>query len=159
MYKEDIKMVNIMNTNVYKEVLNVISSLVKEDYDKISKDYIDFLKSNCNNEYESKYDVSKPFEEQELLEGTKYILFYLFEKFGATDSQKIKIRSIKADYEKKLEENKQKDNTYEIFKNRQNDLNKKILNNSKENIEIVEYKREKWYKGLFSKILKIFRLN
>ena len=40
-------------------------NLFKEKYDKIPKEYIEFLKSNCNNEYEFYYDNSKNFEEQE----------------------------------------------------------------------------------------------
>lgn len=37
-------MINTVYTNAYKEVLIVISNLVKEDYEKIPKEYIKFLK-------------------------------------------------------------------------------------------------------------------
>ena len=38
--------------NAYKEVLVILDNLIKEDYDKIPKEYIDFLTANCNNNYE-----------------------------------------------------------------------------------------------------------
>ena len=88
-------MVNTSYANAYKEVLIVINNLVKEDYEKIPKEYIEFLEDNCNNDYEFKYDTSKSFDKQELLDDTKYILFGLFEKFGATEIQKAKIKSFK----------------------------------------------------------------
>ncbi len=78
-------MVNVNYSNAYTEVLTVINNLRYEDYKKIPKNYIDFLKSNCNKDYKFKYDTLKPFNEQVLLDDTKYILFGLFERFGATE--------------------------------------------------------------------------
>ncbi len=112
-------MINTKYANAYKEVLCVINNLIKEDYEKIPKEYINFLKENCNNEYEFEYDSSKSFKEQELLDETKYILFGLFEKYGATDIQKIKIESYKANYRNKLEEQKrEKYDPNKLFENK-----------------------------------------
>ena len=83
-------MVKTNYANAYKEVLVILNNLIKEDYDKIPKKYIEFLTENCNNDYEFYYDTSKTFEQQELLDDTKYILFGLFEKFGSTELQKEK---------------------------------------------------------------------
>ena len=107
-HKEKNKMLKTNYANAYKEVLIILDNLIKEDYDKIPKEYIEFLKSNCNNEYEFYYDNSKTFEEQELLDDTKYILFGLFEKFGATELQKEKIKNLKIptiERQKKKKEN------------------------------------------------------
>ena len=110
-------MVKTNYANAYKEVLIILDNLIKEDYDKIPKEYIEFLKSNCNNEYEFYYDNSKTFEEQELLDDTKYILFGLLEKFGATEIQKEKIKNFKDNYYRKIEEEKREQyNPDDIFK-------------------------------------------
>ena len=101
-------MVKTNYADAYKEVLVIINNLIKEDYNKIPKEYIDFLETNCNNDYEFYYDTSKTFEEQDLLDDTKYILFGLFEKFGATELQKEKIKSFKNNYYNMLEEEKRK---------------------------------------------------
>lgn len=145
-----------MNTkyaNAYKEVLCVINNLIKEDYEKISKEYIEFLKENCNNEYKFEFDKLKPFNEQQLLDDTKYILFGLFEKFGATDIQKAKIKSYKINYQIKLEEQKRKKYNPEVLELKSQKSNTKIPN---EKIDLIEYKEKRWYKRLLNRILKIF---
>ena len=121
-------MIETNYANAYKEVLVILDHLIKEDYNKIPKNYIEFLKSNCNNEYEFYYDNSKTFEEQELLDDTKYILFGLFEKFGATKSQKDTIKAFKNNYYNKLEnEKREKYNPDCVFKTVNNE---KTTNNS-----------------------------
>lgn len=158
LYKEKIKMTNTSYANAYKEVLVVINNLVKQDYEKIPKEYIEFLKKNCNSEYEFKYDISKSFHEQDLLDDTKYILFGLFEKFGATDVQRAKIKAFKTNYNNKLEEQKREQyNPKEIFKSKQNDFNKPTQKQQEEKLGIIEYKEQKWYKKIFLIVFKIFR--
>lgn len=150
-------MVNTSYANAYKEVLIVINNLVKEDYEKIPKEYIEFLGDNCNNDYEFKYDTSKSFDKQELLDDTKYILFGLFEKFGATEIQKAKIKSFKTNYNNKLEEKKrEKYNPENIFKNKQNNFYTQISEKQEEKLELIEYKEQRWYQKIFARILKIF---
>ena len=103
--------------NAYKEVLVILGKLNAEDYNKIPQEYIDFFVANCNNEYEFYYDSSKTFEEQELLEDTEYILFGLFEKYGATEIQMKKIKDFRKSYYAKLEqEKKELYNPNDIFK-------------------------------------------
>ena len=139
--------------NAYKEVLVVLKQLTEEDYKKIPKEYIEFLKENCNPNYEFEYDVSKDFEEQNLMNDTKYILFGLFEKFGATDYQKEKIRNFKINYNNKMEEIKREQyNPNDIFK--KDDIQEK---KQTENIQLVEYKKVNWYKKIFLKICDLIR--
>jgi hypothetical protein len=145
-------MVKTNYANAYKEVLIVLDNLIKEDYDKIPKEYIEFLKSNCNNEYEFYYDNSKTFEEQELLDYTKYILFGLFEKFGATELQKEKIKNFKKNYYNKLEEEKRNlYNSENIFKE------KKVEKNENINLVIKENKKENFINKILKFIKNIFR--
>ena len=119
-------MVKTNYANAYKEVLVILDNLIKEDYDKIPKEYIDFLTANCNNDYEFYYDTSKTFEQQELLDYTKYILFGLFEKFGSTELQKEKIKAFKNGYYRKLEEEKKAKYNTDIFKNINNHMQKQL---------------------------------
>ena len=145
-------MVKTNYANAYKEVLVILDNLIKEDYDKIPKEYIEFLKSNCNNEYEFYYDNSKTFEEQELLDDTKYILFGLFEKFGATELQKEKIKNFKKNYYNKLEEEKRNlYNSENIFKE------KKVEKNENINLVIKENKKENFINKILKFIKNIFR--
>lgn len=133
--------------NAYKEVLIIINNLVKQDYEKIPKKYIEYLEENCNNDYKFEYDKTKSFNEQNLLDDTKYILFGLFEKFGATDKQKSMIKSFKINCNKKLDEKKKEQyNLDNIFKNKiENSIDNEITNNLP-----IEVNKE----NIFTKILK-----
>lgn len=150
-------MVDISYANAYKEVLVVIRSLVKEDYEKIPKEYIEFLEENCNKNYDFNYDTSKNFDQQPLLEDTKYILFGLFEKFGATETQQENIKFLKNNYNNKLEEQKLGFNSEEIFNRKQKCFNNPILDKKEVTLEMTEYNKQKWYQKIFIKILKVFR--
>ena len=91
------------------------------------------------------------------MDDTKYILFGLFEKFGATEIQKAKIKSFKTNYNNKLEEKKrEKYNPENIFKNKQNNFYTQIPEKQEEKLELIEYKEQRWYKKIFARILKIF---
>ena len=147
--------------NSYKEVLIILDNLIKEDYDKIPKEYIKFLKSNCNNEYEFYYDNSKTFEEQELLDDTKYILFGLFEKFGATEIQKEKIKNFKDNYYRKIEEEKREQyNPDDILKKVNTNIKTTIIETSENNsnTKLIKYK-ETFFTKLKNFLLKILHIN
>ena len=153
-------MIKTNYANAYKEVLVILDNLIKEDYNKIPKEYIEFLTTNCNNDYEFKYDNSKAFEEQELLDDTKYILFGLFEKFGATELQKEKIKAFKNNYYNQLEkEKREKYNSDNIFKNE----NKTEVSNTEKledniNTALLEYK-ESFFTKFKKFIFKILHIN
>ena len=91
-------MVKTIHANAYKEVLVVLNYLVEEDYNKIPKEYIEYLENNCNNDYDFKYNTSKSFYEQDFLDETKYILFGLFERYWATYHQRMRINTFKTNY-------------------------------------------------------------
>ena len=131
-------MINTKYANAYKEVLAVLNNLVKEDYEKIPGEYIEFFETNCNNDYDFEYDTSKSFSEQDFLDDTKYILCGLFEKFGATEMQKSKIMAFRTSYYNKLEEEKRKKyNPDDIFKKEDN-----IAQEKPKSMGLIVYKKE-----------------
>lgn len=132
-------MINAKYANAYVEVLAIINNLVEEDYKKIPEEYIEFLKLNCSKDYNFYYDDTKSFNDQNLMEETKYILFFLFEKFGATDKQKEKINAFKIKYYNKLEEDKREkyNQNYNVIK-KQDVIEKDIIPNN--SLALVEDK-------------------
>ena len=82
-------------SDAYVEVLETLYNLKEDDYNKIPKEYIAVLKQKSNKEYTFKYDSAKSFQEQNLSQNAKLILFFFFEKFGANQNQKRKIREFK----------------------------------------------------------------
>ena len=149
-------MVKTNYANAYKEVLVILDNLIKEDYNKIPKAYIEFLIANCNNDYEFYYDTSKTFDQQELLDDTKYILFGLFEKFGSTELQQKEIKAFKNNYYRKLDEEKKTKYNTDIFQDRNKHKQEKYKENIITNeVAMVEYK-ESLYRKIINKIKEIF---
>ena len=150
-------MVKTNYADAYKEVLVILDNLIKEDYDKIPKEYIEFLTANCNNDYEFYYDNSKTFEEQELLDDTKYILFGLFEKFGATELQKEKIKAFKNSYYIKKEEEKKEKYNVDIFQSRNSFKQAhNIEENTNKNVVALMEHKDSIIKKIINKIKSIF---
>ncbi len=149
-------MENINLANAYTEAVVIINNLKKEDYDKIPISYINYLEENCNPNYEFKYDISKRFSQQKVLDETKSVMFYLFEKFGATDKQKQIVENYKKLYYQKIEEEKKKIyDPNDIFKQSNKSTIENIVENSSNDNKIIIYNEQQ---NIFSKIIKKIKL-
>ena len=140
----------------YSEILEILKYIPIEDYNRIPKEKIEIFETYANKEYTFEYDPNKTLKEQNVSNITKEIIILLFRDCWATEVQRNKIIA-KQNYDRiKLEEKKkEKYNPNDLF--RKNDINKNILNQSKENMQVIEYKEQKLYQKIFTKILKIFR--
>lgn len=146
--------VNIEYANAYSEVLEVLNHMSKEDYNKIPKDTLEMFQTNCNNEYQFRYDLNKKFEEQGISKRAKLILAILFRDYWATPYQKEKIIA-KQNYERqKLEQQKfEKYNPERLFENKRQPIIEKVKNIS----SMIEVKKEKWYQKIFKVIKNLFK--
>lgn len=131
---------NLEYANAYSEVLEILSYLSKEDYDKIPKEKIDFFETNCNKNYKFCYDMNKTLDEQDVSKKAKIIIAILFRDYWATDKQREKIKA-KEEYDRNIRKQ-------EISKNYNNQENKNLLNENK----IIVYEESRMRK-LISKIL------
>lgn len=146
--------VNIEYANAYSEVLEVLNHMSKEDYNKIPKDMLEMFQTNCNNEYQFRYDLNKKFEEQGISKRAKLILAILFRDYWATPYQKEKIIA-KQNYERqKLEQQKfEKYNPERLFENKRQPIIEEVKNIS----SMIEVKKEKWYQKIFKVIKNLFK--
>lgn len=146
--------VNIEYANAYSEVLEVLNHMSKEDYNKIPKDMLEIFQTNCNNEYQFRYDLNKEFEEQGISKRAKLILAILFRDYWATPYQKEKIIA-KQNYERqKLEQQKfEKYNPERLFENKRQPIIEEVKNIS----SMIEVKKEKWYQKIFKVIKNLFK--
>lgn len=146
--------VNIEYANAYNEVLEVLNHMSKEDYNKIPKDMLEMFQTNCNNEYQFRYDLNKEFEEQGISKRAKLILAILFRDYWATPYQKEKIIA-KQNYERqKLEQQKfEKYNPERLFENKRQPIIEEVKNIS----SMIEVKKEKWYQKIFKVIKNLFK--
>lgn len=146
-------MQNVEYANAYSEVLEILRYVSIDDFNKIPKEQIDFLKNNSNTDYDFFYNPYKTLDEQNISKRAKAIIAIIFKDYWATDIQREKIIA-KQNYDRmQLEKEKQaRYSSNDIFKN------KKIENigNSTETYAMIEYK-ETFIDKIIKKIKKIFK--
>ena len=141
----------------YKQVIEILKYVPQESVDKIPKEMIKTFKINMDDKYDFKIDISKSFEEQDILEETKAILANIFRDYWATPKQKERILE-KERNDREIEENikREKYNPDNLFKKKQKVIqqNEEIQNNLP-----VEIKKEKFYEKIINFLKKIFHIN
>ena len=87
----------------YVEVLEILKYISREEYEKIPKEYIEFLNENKNKNYKYKYNQNSP----QTLRKTDAIIVYLYKNYIATSEEreniekKLKLNSQRAEIEKR----------------------------------------------------------
>lgn len=148
-------------SKAYKEVVEILKYVPKESIEKIPQKMRDTFTTKMDNTYNFSIDISKSFEEQELLDETKAILANIFRDYWATPYQKERIQAKERYDMEKIEEEKRAKYNSDIFKIRENKKteNKVEEDNTKSNILPVEVKKERFYEKLINFFKKIFSLN
>ena len=148
-------MINKEYSIAISKTLEILNHTKKEDINKISSKFLEFLHNNASKDYIPSLDFSKPLKEMNLDSKTIGILSIINKKYWCNYTErkafeeKLKQNEIK--YQKDL---KEKYNSNELFKD------KELINMSNSNCkDLTEYTKRKWYKKLFAKILEIFRKN
>lgn len=124
----------------YKEVLEVLRYMSKEDVNKVPEDMILTFETKQDKNHTFKIDVNKSIEEQNLLEETKDILSNIFRDYWATPQQREKIIARENFEREKIElEKRERYNPDKIFENRNtvNEETYKVVDNE---LTVVENK-------------------
>ena len=142
------------------EVDEILNYLNQEEYKKISKEVIQAIKDNKDNEYNWKYDETKELKDQDVSKDTIAILSYLNTKYLLNEEQRKVMEQIhqinEYKYQKELSKKINFDN---IFKNDASKTNVKqesiadLTNESvSKNTELIEIKE-----NIFQKIIRKIR--
>ena len=140
----------------YKEVLEVLKYMSKEDVKKVPKDMILTFETKQDKNHIFEIDVNQSIEEQNLLEETKDILANIFRDYWATPEQKEKIIARENFEREKIElEKRERYNPDKIFENRNyiKEESYKVVDNE---LTVVENKT--WSEKIIDFIKSIFRL-
>lgn len=150
--------ISIEYANAYTEVLEILSKMSKNDYNKIPRDMIQVFEIYSNKEYAFKYDLKKDFDQQGISKRAKLILAILFRDYWANDNQREKIIA-KQNYDRqKLEEEKRKIYNTDIFKNKENNIETDGIANISEQVNMIQYEhKESIIKKIINKLKSIFR--
>ena len=135
----------------YSEANYIISKMSEELREKIPIELIEFIYKNDNKQYQIN---EKSIKNLELHEDTKRILSVIYTDYIAIEEEIKIIKNKEKLLELKKEEEKKKKYEVDVFENKENNIQK--FTNSKTDMIIGD--KEKWYKKLFNKIKKIFKL-
>lgn len=137
----------------YTEVLEIINHFSEDEYKKIQKEKIDFYEKHKDREYDFKINPNIDLAEQNISRKAKAILVSLFRDYFATDKQKEILKNLLQQNQEKLEKEKYlKYNPDNIF-NKSYDNN---INDSKDEVALVEIKNEVWYRKIVNFFKRIF---
>ena len=131
----------------YTEVIEILKHIPKEEYDKIPETEIQFYENNCDKNYKYVYDENKTIKEQPISREANAVIISIYMNYFANEKQKeiidevLKQNSINQEKEKK-----EKYNTENIFKEK-----------NQENLPIqVSEKKENIIKRIINKIKGLF---
>lgn len=158
--KKTIKNLNsensLNNINIaFAETYDIIKHSNNDIQSKISPKFMSLLMSAKDNSYRVNIDYEKPLDEQ-IQHETKVVLGIIYRDYLCTPEKRQELIRNETELLERIEKEKnEKYSVDNLFKNRQNPLNiqQQEANQSNEQNEIIEYKKEKWYE----KIVRFFR--
>lgn len=86
-------MVKVEYANAYKEVLDILKYVSKEDFDKIPAKKIKMFSKYANYDYDFEYNPEITLKEQNVSDIAQTIIAILFRDYWATNGQREKILS------------------------------------------------------------------
>ena len=139
------------------EVLDILNHTNKEDVARIPQSFIKFLTNISSKTYKVKFNHEQPINGLNLKKQTKELLGFIYITWWCDKEEREKYKKLIHESNIKNEEIKEKYNVNDIFKNKKENQEHKIIQN--ENVmktSIAEYKKENIFKRVLNKILSFF---
>lgn len=151
-------------TETYKqaftEVLEILSYLSKDNYNKISKELINAIESNRDIDYLYYIDTTKSLEEQEMLEETRAILFNIYRDYLADNNTKQQILNYQ-NQENIVKEQIKSQNIKinDMFTQKSKINGDEVKDISYENVALIEVKpKTNIFNKIINKIKSLFKM-
>lgn len=139
------------------EVLDILNHTNKEDVARIPQSFIKFLTNISSKSYKVKFNHEQPINGLNLKKQTKELLGFIYITWWCNKEEHEKYKNIIHENNMKKEKINEKYNRNDIFKNKKENQEHKIIQN--ENVmktSIAEYKKGNILKKVFNKILSFF---
>ena len=139
------------------EVLDILNHTNKEDVARIPQSFIKFLTNISSKSYKVKFNHEQPINGLNLKKQTRELLGFIYITWWCDKEEREKYKKLIQESNIKNEEIKEKYNVNDIFKNKKEKQEHKIIQN--ENVmktSIAEYKKENIFKRVLNNILSFF---
>ena len=142
-------MIDNVYRNAFKEVNEILKNTDKELVDKIPQKFMNFIKDNMNENYETNIRNDVDIDKQKLLNETEAILSLIYRSYWATDEEKQEF----AEKDKnELIKNNQDENIYNLFEKKKN-INKVTVD---KNLMVI--KKESLFKNFINKLKHFLKI-
>ena len=151
------KMREIEYSEAALKVLDILNHTNKEDVARIPQSFIKFLTNISSKSYKVKFNHEQPINGLNLKKQTRELLGFIYITWWCDKEEREKYKKLIQESNIKNEEIKEKYNVNDIFKNKKEKQEHKIIQN--ENVmktSIAEYKKENIFKRVLNKILSFF---
>ena len=139
------------------EVLDILNYTDKEDVARIPQSFIKFLTDISSKNYKAKFNHEQPINGLNLKKQTKELLGFIYITWWANSEEREKYKKLIHNENSTKEEIKESYNVNNIFKNKKEEKENKIIQNeSTMETSIAEYKKESLLKKFLNKILSFF---
>ena len=147
----------IKTRDTFTELSEIFKYLDKDILKKIPQKLIDEINKNKNTEYQFVFEEDKSIEQQSIAEETKDLLSALYIMYCCDEDNKEEIlRTCKENEEKYYKQQAEKYSYENLFKNKEKSITNENVIDEQECVEMVEYKEQKWFQRILSKIKSIF---
>lgn len=139
------------------EVLDILNHTAREDVELIPQSFIKFLTDISSKNYKVQFNHEQPVNGMNLRKQTRELLGFIYITWWCDKEEREKYKKLIQESNIKNEEIKEKYNVNDIFKNKKEKQEHKIIQN--ENVmktSIAEYKKENIFKRVLNKILSFF---
>lgn len=138
--------------DAFAEVNEILKLMPKSMVEKIPNGFQQIIQNEKSTTYFP--NIKEPLEECHLMEETTIILALIYRDFLCDKEEKEKLQYRDAQQIKEAEnELYEKYNPDNLFKNRKTNKSIQI----EENVSLVKYEEDKWYKKIWNKILHLFK--
>ena len=136
------------------EVYTILENTEEEIRNKIPEKFINFIKENMDENHNFKLQYGKGLAEQNLMEETKQILALMYRDYICTKEERKEL--LEKEQEKRIEKETENKEKYGINFEKIKANKRKEENYGVNETQLIEITKEKWYKKLINKILKVF---
>ena len=143
------------------ETLHYLKGISQDDINRIPDKFMNFLKNNASQNYECKFDYTRPLKELNLKNETRGLIAMICLNYWCeTEEQKDAFREHLNKNEKQYQEElRKKYNMDDIFKKKELSPEVEIIG---ENIDAdklpIQAEQENIFKRIFNRIMKIFHM-
>lgn len=136
------------------EVYTILENTEEEIRNKIPEKFINFIKENMDENHNFKLQYGKGLAEQNLMEETKQILALMYRDYICTKEERKEL--LEKEQEKRIEKETENKEKYDINFEKIKANKRKKENYGVNETQLIDITKEKWYKKLINKILKVF---